>query len=114
MGLDADKLTIPAAIGGAFVRLRGVHNSEIVGKFTQSSFDVVFQNNETAPTTSAQLYEAFGYVLLFFLLRWLYRQNKTQRVFAEVYFIGIFTIRFLVNQKQGFEKYFPYSVPVNG
>ena len=89
-----DRLTIPATIGGAFVRLGNFYNSEIVGKFTQSSFGVVFQNNgERLPRHPAQLYEAFGYVLLFFLLRWLYRVNKTQKGFLlGVYFIGIFTI----------------------
>ena len=108
-----DRLTIPATIGGAFVRLGNFYNSEIVGKFTQSSFGVVFQNNgERLPRHPAQLYEAFGYVLLFFLLRWLYRVNKTQKGFLlGVYFIGIFTIRFLVEyvkeSQGGFEKVLP-------
>ena len=52
------------------------------------------------------------YLLLFFLLRWLYRQNKTRKGFLlGVYFIGIFTIRFLVEyvkeSQGGFEKVLP-------
>jgi prolipoprotein diacylglyceryl transferase len=108
-----DRLTIPATIGGAFVRLGNFYNSEIVGKFTNSSFGVVFQNNgERLPRHPAQLYEAFGYVILFFLLRSLYNQNKTQKGFLlGVYFIGIFSIRFLVEyvkeSQGGFEKTLP-------
>jgi phosphatidylglycerol:prolipoprotein diacylglycerol transferase len=108
-----DRLTIPATIGGAFVRLGNFYNSEIVGKFTNSSFGVVFQNNgERFPRHPAQLYEAFGYVILFFLLRSLYNQNKTQKGFLlGVYFTGIFSIRFLVEyvkeSQGGFEKTLP-------
>jgi phosphatidylglycerol:prolipoprotein diacylglycerol transferase len=108
-----DRLTIPATIGGAFVRLGNFYNSEIVGKFTNSSFGVVFQNNgERFPRHPAQLYEAFGYVILFFLLRSLYNQNKTQKGFLlGVYFTGIFSIRFLVEyvkeSQGGFEKILP-------
>jgi len=108
-----DRLTIPATIGGAFVRLGNFYNSEIVGKFTNSSFGVVFQNNgERLPRHPAQLYEAFGYVILFFLLRSIYNQNKTQKGFLlGVYFTGIFSIRFLVEyvkeSQGGFEKTLP-------
>lgn len=108
-----DRLTIPATIGGAFVRLGNFYNSEILGKFTNSSFGVVFQNNgERLPRHPAQLYEAFGYVILFFLLRSLYNQNKTQKGFLlGVYFTGIFSIRFLVEyvkeSQGGFEKTLP-------
>ena len=108
-----DRLTMPATIGGAFVRLGNFYNSEIVGKFTNSSFGVVFQNNgERLPRHPAQLYEAIGYVLLFFLLRSLYQQDKTQKGFLlGVYFSGIFSIRFLVEyvkeSQGGFEKVLP-------
>ena len=108
-----DRLTLPATIGGAFVRLGNFYNSEIVGKYTQSSFGVVFQNNgDRLPRHPAQLYEAIGYVLLFFLLRWFYRKNKTQSGFLlGVYFAGIFSIRFLVEfvkeSQGGFEKILP-------
>lgn len=108
-----DRLTLPATIGGAFVRLGNFYNSEIVGKYTNSSFGVVFQNNgERLPRHPAQLYEALGYVILFFVLRWLYKQRKTQTGFLlGVYFTGIFSIRFLVEfvkeSQGGFEKIIP-------
>ncbi|MGC6422812.1 MAG: prolipoprotein diacylglyceryl transferase [Flavobacteriaceae bacterium] len=108
-----DRLTLPATIGGAFVRLGNFYNSEIVGKYTNSSFGVVFQNNgERLPRHPAQLYEALGYIVLFFLLRWFYNQNKTHKGFLlGIYFTGIFTIRFLVEfvkeSQGGFEKILP-------
>ena len=39
-----DRLTIPAAIGGVFIRTGNFFNSEIVGKYTGSNFGVVFEN----------------------------------------------------------------------
>ena len=53
-----DRVTVPVALGAAFVRLGNLFNSEIVGKYTQSNFGVVFLNNgETLPRHPAQLYE---------------------------------------------------------
>ena len=60
---------MPVAIGGAFVRIGNFFNSEIVGKYTNSSYGVIFENRgETLPRHPVQLYETFGYVLLFFIL----------------------------------------------
>ena len=39
-----DRILIPVAIGGAFIRIGNFFNSEIVGKETESSFGVVFSN----------------------------------------------------------------------
>ena len=39
-----DRIVIPVAIGGAFIRIGNFFNSEIVGKETESSFGVVFPN----------------------------------------------------------------------
>ena len=71
-----DRLTIPVAIGGFFVRTGNFFNSEIVGKYTGSNFGVVFQNRgEILPRYPAQMYEAFGYLILFFVLRKIYNSR---------------------------------------
>jgi phosphatidylglycerol:prolipoprotein diacylglycerol transferase len=109
-----DRLTIPVAIGGFFVRTGNFFNSEIVGKYTGSNFGVVFENRgEILPRYPAQMYEAFGYLLLFFVLRKLYNSRfRDQGGFLlGLFFIGLFSIRFLVEyvkeSQGGFEEMMP-------
>ena len=109
-----DRLTIPVAIGGFFVRTGNFFNSEIVGKYTGSNFGVVFQNRgEIHPRYPAQMYEAFGYLILFFVLRKIYttRLRDQGGFLLGIFFIGLFSIRFLVEyvkeSQGGFEEIMP-------
>jgi prolipoprotein diacylglyceryl transferase len=93
-----DRLTMPIAIGGAFVRIGNFFNSEIVGKYTNSSFGVIFQNRgETFPRHPVQLYESIGYIILFFVLLKLYNSSirNKQGALWGYFLIGLFSIRFL-------------------
>lgn len=106
-----DRVTIPVAVGGSFVRLGNFFNSEIVGKYSNSNFGVVFLNRgENLPRHPAQLYEAVGYLILFFILRQVYRTEKKKRegYLIGLFFIGMFTIRFLIEfikeSQGGFEE----------
>ena len=109
-----DRLTIPVAIGGFFVRIGNFFNSEIVGKYTGSNFGVIFENRgETLPRYPAQIYEAIGYLALFFILRKIYNSsNRDREGFLFGFFlVGLFSIRFLVEyvkeNQGGFEEFFP-------
>ena len=63
-----DRVVIPVALGAVFVRIGNFINSEIIGKYTNSDFGVVFkQLGETQPRHPAQLYEAFCYVFVFLI-----------------------------------------------
>jgi len=93
-----DRLTMPIAIGAAFVRIGNLFNSEIVGKYTNSSFGVIFQNRgETLPRHPVQLYESIGYIILFFVLLKLYNSSirNKQGALWGYFLIGLFSIRFL-------------------
>ncbi len=59
-----DVLGIVVPIGGAFIRLGNFFNSEIVGKPTSSIFGIVFKQFDDIARHPAQLYEAFGYILI--------------------------------------------------
>ena len=95
-----DRIVVPVAIGGAFVRLGNFFNSEIVGKYTGSDFGVVFEaRGDTLPRHPAQLYEAICYVILFIILWYLFW--KTDKKEKPGYLFGLFlvllwTIRFFV------------------
>jgi prolipoprotein diacylglyceryl transferase len=95
-----DRLTIPVAIGGMFVRIGNFFNSEIVGNYTNSNFGIVFKNRgEIFPRHPAQLYEAFGYLLLFILLwnlYWKTDQKKNKGFLFGLFLTCLFSIRVLV------------------
>jgi len=92
-----DRIGIVVASGGAFVRLGNFFNSEIIGKQVDPSspFAILFpqQSSEygvTIPRYPTQLFEAFGYVCLFFLLWFLYR--KTDKKYQQGWLFGLFFI----------------------
>ena len=109
-----DRVTIPVSLGAAFVRIGNFFNSEIVGKYSGTNFGVVFLNNrESLPRHPAQLYEAFCYFILFFILRAAYKTAKKEKegFMIGLFFSGMFTIRFLIEfvkeSQGGFEEFMP-------
>ena len=94
-----DRITIPVSLGACFVRLGNFFNSEIVGKYSNTDFGVVFLNRgETLPRHPAQIYESICYLFLFLFLRKTYNSDKktTQGYLIGSFFVGMFTIRFLI------------------
>ena len=95
-----DRIVIPIAIGGMFVRIGNFFNSEIVGNYTNSNFGVVFLNNgEIFPRHPAQLYEAFGYLILIILLwniYWKTNLKKHKGFIFGLFLTCLFSIRILV------------------
>jgi prolipoprotein diacylglyceryl transferase len=108
-----DRIVIPISVGGMFVRIGNFFNSEIVGNYTNSNFGVVFKNNgEIFPRHPAQLYEAFGYLLLFILLwniYWKTDLKKYKGFIFGLFLTCLFSIRVLVEyvkeSQGGFEEY---------
>jgi phosphatidylglycerol:prolipoprotein diacylglycerol transferase len=77
-----DRLAIMVALAGFFIRTGNFMNSEIYGKATESNFGVIFKNNgEDFARHPTQLYEAFSYLILFFVMWYLYwKTDKKQQV----------------------------------
>ena len=84
-----DRLAIMVALAGFFIRLGNFFNSEIYGKETGSNFGVIFKAaGETAARHPTQLYEAFSYLALFFVMWHLYwKTHKKQQI---GYLFGLF------------------------
>lgn len=95
-----DRIVIPVAIGGMFVRIGNFMNSEIIGKATNSDFGVIFlQLGETFPRHPAQLYEAFCYLIIFILLWLIYwKTNKRQNIgyIFGLFLVLLWTVRFFI------------------
>lgn len=86
-----DRLGIMVALAGFFIRMGNFFNSEIYGKPTGSSFGVIFTKaGETVPRHPTQLYEAFSYLTIFFILWYIYW--KTQKRNHEGFLFGVFMI----------------------
>lgn len=86
-----DRMGIMVALAGFFIRFGNFFNSEIYGKETGSSFGVIFKRaGETLPRHPTQLYEAFSYLVLFFVLWYFYW--KTDKKKQEGFLFGIFMI----------------------
>ncbi|MDG4717020.1 prolipoprotein diacylglyceryl transferase [Winogradskyella sp. YYF002] len=95
-----DRVVIATALGAVFVRIGNFINSEIIGKYTNSDFGVVFrQLSETNPRHPAQLYEAFCYIFVFFILLYVYwktNKSKQEGFLFGLFLVFLWTIRFCV------------------
>lgn len=95
-----DRIGIPVAIGGMFVRIGNLMNSEIIGKPTNSEYGFVFKRlGEDFPRHPAQLYEAFCYLIIFVILWYVYwKTNKKQKqgyIFG-LFFVLLWSVRFII------------------
>ena len=86
-----DRIVIPVASGAIFVRIGNLMNSEIIGKPTNSDYGFIFkQLGEDFPRHPTQLYEAFGYLITFVLLWYIYW--KTDKKDKLGYLFGLFMV----------------------
>ncbi|MBN2816893.1 MAG: prolipoprotein diacylglyceryl transferase [Campylobacterales bacterium] len=94
-----DRIAIPTALFGFFVRLGNFMNSEIVGHPTEISWGIIFTKVDMLPRHPAQLYEAISYLVIFFVLAFLYKRERTNLsngFLFGVFLALVFIVRFLV------------------
>lgn len=95
-----DRLVIAVAIGGFFIRLGNLFNSEIYGHATNLPWGFIFERNgETLPKHPTQLYESLSYLAISFGFQ-LYYQHKKGRFKGGTIFgwwlVILFGVRFLI------------------
>jgi prolipoprotein diacylglyceryl transferase len=116
-----DRIVIVVALGGAFIRLGNLFNSEIYGLPTDLPWGFEFvrdrlydsSTGELLPTVAChptQLYEALSYILIFTVLFIFYRKNHMKvrdgfifGVFMILLFAARFFIEFVKNDQVAFE-----------
>ena len=94
-----DRLVIPTALFGFFVRMGNFMNSEILGKPTDVPWAVVFARVDELPRHPAQLYESFSYLIIFFVLTFVYKKyhEKLKNGFLfGLFLVLVFSVRFAV------------------
>ncbi len=103
-GLNAwwllDRLVIVVAMGGAFVRLGNLFNSEIYGVETTLPWGFIYERNgETVPKHPTQLYESLSYFIIFGVSIWYYIKKKGQFKTGTVFgwwLVALFGVRLLI------------------
>jgi phosphatidylglycerol:prolipoprotein diacylglycerol transferase len=94
-----DRVAAPTALGGCFIRLGNLMNSEILGVPTDVPWAFVFARVDSLPRHPAQLYEASAYFLIFLLLLGVYRKlrpNIPHGLLAGLFLVTVFGARFLI------------------
>ncbi|MCL4130370.1 UNVERIFIED_CONTAM: hypothetical protein GTU68_047118 [Idotea baltica] len=67
-----DRVAVPVALAGFFIRLGNLMNSEILGRPTDASWGFIFRAVDDISRHPAQLYESLSYLCIFFFLSYLY------------------------------------------
>lgn len=107
-----DRIMLVVGIGGAFVRLGNLMNSEIYGVETSLPWGFVFVRvGEVLPKHPTQIYEAICYFITFLVELWLYYRKDAGRSYPGLMFgvglIGVFLTRFFIeyikNPQEAFE-----------
>lgn len=95
-----DRIVVPTALVGAFIRLGNLMNSEIYGIQTSMPWGFIFERNgETVAKHPTQIYEALAYLFSFavlMLLYWRTRSKNREGLLTGVFFVFIFLARFLI------------------
>lgn len=95
-----DRLVIVIALGGAFIRLGNLFNSEIYGHATSLPWGFIFdRNHETVAKHPTQLYESLSYFTIFGVSLWYYLHRKGVFKNGTIFgwwLVALFGVRFLV------------------
>ncbi len=99
-----DKVVVPTALAGCFIRFGNLMNSEIIGTASDAPWAFLFVNAHPAsladvPRHPVQIYESVSYLFSFGLLYWTYwytsRRQKTGYLFG-LFLVLIFGFRILM------------------
>lgn len=114
-----DRIVIVVALGGAFIRLGNLMNSEIFGHPTDLPWGFIFMRStefSQVPRHPTQLYESLTAFLLFVLLYglWLKKKSELPRGLLFGLFVTfLFTFRFLVEFLKENQEAFEDSMALN-
>lgn len=108
-----DRLAICTALFGFFVRSANFVNSEILGTPSNVPWAVIFARIDNVARHPSQLYEAFAYLSVFFVLMFIYKLKKAQTPKGSIlgiFLILIFTARFAIEMLK--EKQAAYTADI--
>lgn len=106
-----DRVVVPTALVGAFIRTGNLMNSEIYGIETSLPWGFIFERNgELMPKHPTQIYEALAYLIAFGILMFLYWKTNSKNkpgmllgVFFVLVFVARLIIEFIKEDQEAFE-----------
>ena len=94
-----DRMVIPVALAGFWIRMGNLMNSEIIGRPTDLPWGMVFARVDLISRHPTQVYEALAYLTIFAILFAVYRKHKRTIVagyISGIFFTLVFSVRFLI------------------
>ena len=94
-----DRIAVPTALAGFFIRLGNLCNSEIVGTPSDLPWAIVFTRIDAVPRHPAQLYESLVYGLFFVVLLRVYAGRKARTpsgLLLGLFMVLVFVFRFFI------------------
>lgn len=93
-----DRMVMPTALFGFFVRMGNLMNSEILGMKTDVAWAIIFSRVDTIPRHPAQLYEAVSNLVIFLVLFLIYKNTKNLKpgLLFGIFLTLLFSARFLI------------------
>lgn len=111
-----DRVAIPTALGGMFIRLGNLMNSEILGLPSDVPWAMVFSRVDNLPRHPAQLYEAIAYLIIFVFLLTLYRRRGAtlpHGTIIGIFLAMVFSARFFIEFVKERHVPFEMGLPLN-
>ena len=108
------RVTIPGALTAAFVRFGNLFNSEILGLPTDKPWAIIFPRVDMIPRHPVQLYEAFAYLFLLFILIAVYKKvapNFATKILPGIFLTYMFIVRFLLEYTKTRQADYTTSLP---
>lgn len=105
-----DRIVVVTALAGCFIRLGNLMNSEIYGHETHLPWAFIFERDDMIPRHPTQIYEALGYLSIFFILLFKYKSGEILKPgrllgwFLILVFGLRFFVEFLKEPQVGFEQ----------
>jgi len=96
-----DRIAAATALGGVFIRLGNLMNSEIFGYPTEMPWGFIFMRADAdkVPRHPTQLYEALCYFIVFLTLHFIDRKHRyypPKGILISIFVVGIFGTRFFI------------------
>ena len=113
-----DIIAILAPLGGAFIRISNLMNSEIIGRPTNLPWAFIFRQVDDLPRHPSQLYESISYFLIFLVAYSLYKYKGHLFKIGSYFYFGlsifaIFLMRFILEFTKENQKSFEDSLSFN-
>ena len=108
-----DRVVIPVALTGMFIRLGNLINSEIIGNPADVPWAFVFEQVDDIARHPAQLYESMSYLAIFIFMMWQYWKTTAKDklgflfgTFLALLWTARFFVEFFKKSQGGFEESF--------